>query len=41
MEQLIKSGNGEMAHPNVVAHWKSIVEGVVPFGYVVQSDSDN
>ncbi len=23
------------AHPNVIAHWKNIVKGIVPFGYVV------
>lgn len=26
----------EGAHPNVVAHWQSIVDGKVPFGYVVR-----
>lgn len=25
----------EFAHPNVIAHWKSIVDGNVPFGYKV------
>lgn len=25
-------------HPNVLAHWKSIVEGNVPFGYSVKED---
>lgn len=24
------------AHPNVVAHWKSIIKGKVPFGFVVK-----
>lgn len=28
----------EYAHPNVINHWKSIVEGNVPFGYVVKED---
>lgn len=23
------------AHPNVIAHWESIVKGVVPFGFTV------
>ena len=41
MENLIKAGNGDMVHENVVAHWKSIVNGVVPFGYVVQAASDD
>lgn len=26
------------AHEAVVAHWKSIVDGVVPFGYTVKND---
>lgn len=26
----------EYAHPDVVKHWKSIVDGNVPFGYVVR-----
>lgn len=26
------------AHPAVVAHWQSIVDGVVPFGYEVSDD---
>lgn len=26
------------AHPRVVAHWESIVDGVVPFGYIVKED---
>lgn len=26
------------AHPDVVAHWKSIAEGHVPFGYSVRED---
>ena len=25
----------EYAHPDVIKHWKSIVDGNVPFGYVV------
>lgn len=25
-------------HPNVIAHWKSIAEGNVPFGYIVRDD---
>ena len=28
----------EWAHPNVVRHWESIVNGNVPFGYVVRDD---
>jgi hypothetical protein len=26
------------AHPAVIAHWQSIVDGVIPFGYRVDSD---
>ena len=26
------------AHPAVLAHWQSIVDGVVPFGYTVKDD---
>lgn len=28
----------EYAHPDVIAHWKSIVEGKVPFGFTVKED---
>ena len=28
--------DSERAHPSVVAHWKSIVDGVVPFGYTIK-----
>ncbi len=31
----LKEVEGNMAHPNVMAHWQSIVDGKVPFGYVV------
>lgn len=27
-----------MVHPQVTAHWQSIVDGVVPFGYEVKED---
>lgn len=27
------------AHPNVVAHWKGIAAGGVPFGYTVADES--
>lgn len=30
--------NAEHAHPSVITHWKSIVNGVVPFGYSVKGD---
>lgn len=28
----------EFAHPDVVAHWQSIVDGKVPFGFIVKED---
>lgn len=28
----------EYAHPDVIAHWQSIVDGNIPFGYTVQDD---
>lgn len=30
--------NEYSAHPDVIAHWKSIVRGKVPFGYKVRED---
>lgn len=30
--------DGDYAHPNVANHWRSIVNGNVPFGYVVEDD---
>lgn len=38
MENMVKAGNNSSTHPDVLAHWKSIVEGHVPFGYVVQNE---
>lgn len=32
----LKDGHG--AHPDVRAHWQSIVDGVVPFGYKVSDE---
>jgi hypothetical protein len=38
-EQLAEDGtHGYYAHPNVRAHWESIVAGNVPFGYSVKDD---
>lgn len=34
-EKLLKSPD---AHPEVIAHWKSIIAGDVPFGYTVKDD---
>ena len=28
----------EYAHPDVINHWKSIAEGNVPFGYIIQDE---
>lgn len=33
-----KLEESEYAHPNVINHWKSIVDGNVPFGYVIKED---
>lgn len=30
--------DSEYTHPAVIAHWKSIVDGNVPFGYIVVDD---
>lgn len=30
--------DSEHAHPSVIAHWKSIVDGIAPFGYEVKKD---
>ena len=30
--------DGDHAHPLVVEHWKSIIEGVIPFGYKIGED---
>lgn len=30
--------DNEYAHPNVIAHWQSIVDGTVPFGYAVKDE---
>lgn len=30
--------NKSYAHPDVVSHWRSIIEGNVPFGYVVKEE---
>jgi len=32
------SGNNAPVHPDVIAHWKSIVDGKVPFGYTVSEN---
>ena len=32
------SAKNEYVHPNVVAHWKSIVEGQIPFGYTIKGE---
>jgi hypothetical protein len=31
----------DYVHPNVRQHWKSIVAGVVPFGYTIESEAEN
>lgn len=37
-ENLDRIKNGEVAHPDVIKHWKSIVSGNVPFGYKIKND---
>lgn len=37
-EMLDRIKNGGTAHPNVICHWKSIVEGNVPFGYRIKEE---
>lgn len=37
-EEAKKNLYANNAHPNVIQHWKSIVEGNVPFGYRVATD---
>ena len=31
-------GENDIVHPNVLAHWKSIINGEIPFGYVVKEN---
>lgn len=35
--ELLK-GERRHAHPDVVAHWKKVAEGVIPFGYSIGED---
>ena len=37
-EAAVKLEESEGAHPAVIAHWRSIVNGVVPFGYIVKEE---
>ena len=37
-EKLENAGKGYEVHPDVIAHWKSIIDGVVPFGYVLEKE---
>lgn len=37
-ESLDEVKQGREAHPDVIKHWKSIVDGNVPFGYKVKED---
>lgn len=37
-EAAVKLEESEGAHPTVIAHWRSIVNGVVPFGYIVKEE---
>lgn len=33
-------GSGTLAHPDVLVHWKSIVDGVVPFGLTIKKEEE-
>lgn len=37
-EKMLQEHKDEYVHPDVKAHWQSIVDGVVPFGYTVKED---
>lgn len=37
-ESLDEVKQGREAHPDVIKHWKSIIDGNVPFGYKVKED---
>ena len=37
-KELLEENKNGIAHPDVREHWKSIVNGVVPFGYVVKGE---
>lgn len=40
-EQAVKNlEDKSFAHPDVITHWQTIADGVVPFGYVLQSVVD-
>lgn len=35
----LAEADSEFVHPNVLTHWQSIVDGNVPFGYLVEVES--
>lgn len=37
-KELLHGENESRVHPNVWSHWKSIVAGMVPFGYYVEGE---
>ena len=37
-ENLLEYEKDKLAHPSVVAHWRSIASGDVPFGYQIKED---
>lgn len=36
--QSLLKNESSYSHPSVIAHWRSIVEGNVPFGYIIKSN---
>lgn len=38
LDEVIKGYPNEHAHPDVIAHWKSIVDGKIPFGYSLEAN---
>ena len=35
------AGENDIVHSNVLAHWKSIINGEIPFGYILSRRTDN
>ena len=38
VQHKLKTGDDPMVHADVLAHWKSIINGDVPFGFTVKED---
>lgn len=37
-QKLLDERGGDMVHPDVLAHWKSVAAGKIPFGFTVEED---